>query len=74
MFRLYIFRNFGENLEDKLPLKEFLDGVGHLKFRGTSLLFRLSSPFNEIVAKKAKQSSHLAKKRFVLMQVNVKPG
>ena len=70
-FQFHISRNFGESLTDKLPLKEFLDGVGHLKFRGTSLLFRLSTPLNEIVAKKTRQSSHLAKKRFVSIDVMV---
>ena len=63
----YISRNFGKDLVDKLPLKEFLDGVGHLKFRGTSLLFRLPKPLSEIVAKTTEQSSRLAKKRFIYL-------
>ena len=50
-------------------MKEFLDAVGHLKFRGTSLLFRLPASLNETVAKKTKENPHLAKKRFMLMSL-----
>ncbi|KAK6192273.1 hypothetical protein SNE40_003771 [Patella caerulea] len=32
---------FGENVKDRLPLPDFLTAVGQLKFRGTSVLFRL---------------------------------
>ncbi|KAK7088081.1 uncharacterized protein [Littorina saxatilis] len=33
---------FGEETQDKLPSAEFLSAVGTLKFRGTSILFRLA--------------------------------
>ncbi|XP_076452575.1 uncharacterized protein LOC143288159 [Babylonia areolata] len=33
---------FGEETKDKLPSAEFLSAVGTLKFRGTSILFRLA--------------------------------
>lgn len=39
---LFDFRLFGEETKDKLPNAEFLTAVGTLKFRGTSILFRLS--------------------------------
>ena len=35
-------RLFGEDTKDKLPSAEFLSAVGTLKFRGTSILFRLA--------------------------------
>lgn len=35
-------RLFGEETKDKLPSAEFLSAVGTLKFRGTSILFRLA--------------------------------
>ena len=34
-------RLFGEENKDKLPSADFLTAVGSLKFRGTSILFRL---------------------------------
>ena len=36
-----LFRSFGTETKDKLPLGDFLCAVGQLKFRGTSVLFRL---------------------------------
>ena len=38
---LFFFRLFGSETKDKLPLGDFLCAVGQLKFRGTSVLFRL---------------------------------
>lgn len=70
-FLIYFIRVFGEDLTDKIPLKEFLDAVGHLKFRGTSLLFRLPSSLCEIASKTTKQNSRLAKKRSVYYNVVV---
>lgn len=40
-FFVLIVRLFGSGYTDKLPLVEFLETVGSLKFRGTSVLFRL---------------------------------
>ena len=40
-FLFYIVRLFGSGHSHKLPLVEFLEKVGSLKFRGTSVLFRL---------------------------------
>lgn len=37
----YFYRLFGAESKNKLPLGEFLQAVGQLKFRGTSVLFRL---------------------------------
>jgi len=34
-------RLFGDNVKDMLSLTDFLSTVGSLKFRGTSVLFRL---------------------------------
>ena len=34
-------RLFGNETKNRLPLGEFLTAVGQLKFRGTSVLFRL---------------------------------
>jgi len=34
-------RLFGDSIKDVLPLTDFLATVGSLKFRGTSVLFRL---------------------------------
>ena len=34
-------RLFGDSVKDVLPLTDFLSTVGSLKFRGTSVLFRL---------------------------------
>ena len=34
-------RVFGTGTKEALPLADFLTAVGHLKFRGTSVLFRL---------------------------------
>lgn len=38
---VYIIRLFGNETKNRLPLGEFLTAVGQLKFRGTSVLFRL---------------------------------
>lgn len=40
-FFVLIVRLFGSGRTDKLPLVEFLETVGSLKFRGTSVLLRL---------------------------------
>lgn len=40
-FFVLIVRLFGSGYTDKLPLVKFLETVGSLKFRGTSVLFRL---------------------------------
>lgn len=37
----WLCRLFGNETKNKLPLGEFLTAVGQLKFRGTSVLFRL---------------------------------
>lgn len=37
-------------MTDTLSLSDFLIGVGQLKFRGTSLLFRLSRSINDLLA------------------------
>lgn len=42
---------------DLLMLPEFLVGVGQLKFRGTSVLFRLSKSLRELLAENADQLS-----------------
>ena len=41
MHHFCLFRSFGTETKDKLPLGDFLCAVGQLKFRGTSVLFRL---------------------------------
>lgn len=38
---IFLHRLFGTETKDKLPLADFLSAVGQLKFRGTSVLFRL---------------------------------
>ena len=39
---IFVFcRVFGTGAKEALPLADFLTAVGHLKFRGTSVLFRL---------------------------------
>lgn len=43
------------NKADLLMLPEFLVGVGQLKFRGTSVLFRLSKSLRELLAENADQ-------------------
>ncbi|CAF2381309.1 unnamed protein product [Rotaria sp. Silwood2] len=45
---LQMFRSFGLRSSDQtLSLMDFLSGVGQLRFRGTSVLFRLNMPINE---------------------------
>lgn len=46
----YIFRSFGlQSQNDNLTLSDFLIGVGQLKFRGTSVLFRFSKSIVDIL-------------------------
>ena len=47
---IWFLRSFGCENSEKLPLTEFLNAVGQLKFRGTSVLFRL--PHSSILALK----------------------
>ena len=42
LFCFLIIRLFGSGHTDKLSLVDFLETVGNLRFRGTSVLFRLS--------------------------------
>ncbi|CAF0863250.1 unnamed protein product [Rotaria sordida] len=45
---LQMFRSFGLRSSDQtLSLMDFLSGVGQLRFRGTSVLFRLNMPISE---------------------------
>ena len=47
------FRVFGTGAKEALPLADFLTAVGHLKFRGTSVLFRLPSSVMTNIKKQA---------------------
>jgi hypothetical protein len=58
-FLCFIIRLFGSESKNKLPLGEFLTAVGQLKFRGTSVLFRLQhSSTTSLKADRDSNSQH----------------
>ena len=57
---LQMFRSFGLRSSDQtLSLMDFLSGVGQLRFRGTSVLFRLSIPISDLLKRSSGKSSTL---------------
>ena len=56
---LQTFRSFGLRSSDQtLSLLDFLSGVGQLRFRGTSVLFRLALPMTELVKRPSSIASN----------------
>jgi len=55
-----MFRSFGLRSSDQtLSLMEFLSGVGQLRFRGTSVLFRLTMPISDLLKRSSIKSNAL---------------
>jgi hypothetical protein len=55
---LQMFRSFGlRSIDQTLSLMDFLSGVGQLRFRGTSVLFRLNMPINDFLKRTAIKSN-----------------
>lgn len=55
---LQMFRLFGlKSLDQTLSLMDFLSGVGQLRFRGTSVLFRLNMPINDFLKRSSIKSN-----------------
>lgn len=56
---LQTFRSFGLRSSDQtLSLMDFLSGVGQLRFRGTSVLFRLTLPMTELLKRPSSIASN----------------
>ena len=56
---LQTFRSFGLRSSDQtLNLMDFLSGVGQLRFRGTSVLFRLTLPMTELLKRPSSIASN----------------
>jgi len=59
---LQMFRSFGLKSSDQtLSLIDFLSGVGQLRFRGTSVLFRLNMSINDFLKQSSIKSNTLIK-------------
>jgi hypothetical protein len=57
---LQMFRSFGLKSSDQtLSLMDFLSGVGQLRFRGTSVLFRLNMSINDFLKRSSIKSNTL---------------
>jgi Ca2+-binding EF-hand superfamily protein len=55
-----MFRSFGLRSSDQtLSLMDFLSGVGQLRFRGTSVLFRLTMPISDLLKRSSIKSNTL---------------
>lgn len=62
---LILFSSFNLQINNQLLLPDFLNSVGQLKYRGTSVLFRLNTPVQDLL-RTCKSVIPIEKKKFFI--------